>query len=333
MADVAKLLHNQGIIADPLTFQAGVVINRARGQLKAGEYFFPERVSMEQVIGILRSGKSILHPVTLPEGLTSQLIVQRLMNYDFLSGQIETVPPEGTLLPDTYNVQRGTSRQKILDQMADAQKKLVNELMTKKSPDAQVKTPGELVTLASIVEKETGKAQERPRVAAVFLNRLKRGMKLQSDPTTIYGIAAGKGGLDRPLTRDDLLKPTPYNTYIIEKLPPTPIANPGRLALEAVINPATSNDLYFVADGTGGHAFAPTLDEHNKNVTKWRQLQRERGEQPQPESTTPPPPASPAPGPAPVTPDDTKPQELDKPPAPKPSEPIEKLDLRLTPGN
>jgi UPF0755 protein len=334
MTDVAKLLHNQGIISDPLTFQAGVVINQARGRLKAGEYFFPARVSMEQVIGILREGKSILHAVTIPEGLTSQMIVQRLVNYDFLSGQIERVPPEGTLLPDTYNVQRGTSRQKILDQMAEAQKKLIAGLMAKKAADAFIKTPEELLTLASIIEKETGKAEERPRVASVFLNRLKRGMKLQSDPTIIYGIAGGKGTLDRPLTREDLLRPTPYNTYVIEKLPPTPIANPGRLAIEAVINPATSNDLYFVADGTGGHAFAPSLDEHNKNVAKWRQIQRARGEAPQPESTTPPPP----PTPAPVTPDDTKPQIPDKPaqeqPSISPSGALpEKLDLRLTPGN
>ncbi len=326
LTDISTQLHKQNVISEPLTFQAGVVINQARGKLKAGEYLFPARASMERVIDILREGKSILHPVSVPEGLTSQMIVQRLLNYDFLTGQIEKIPPEGSLLPDTYNVQRGTSREKILEQMAAAQKKLLDDLMKRKPKGAPYKTPGELATLASIVEKETGKADERPRVAAVFLNRLKKGMKLQSDPTTIYGIAGGKGTMDRPLTHDDLLRPTPYNTYVIDKLPPTPIANPGRLALEAVVNPAETEDLYFVADGTGGHAFAPTLKEHNDNVTKWRQLQRERGEQPEPVSTTPPTMQEPAP---------PQPQETPPTQEPAPSQPPagEKLQLRLSPGN
>lgn len=288
MTDVSTLLKQNNVIDEPLTFQAGVVIDGARGKMKAGEYAFQAHISMEQVIDILRTGKSILHAVTIPEGLTSQQIVQRLLNYDVLTGQIETIPPEGTLLPDTYNVMRATSRQKILERMTAAQQTLVDNLMKRRKPDAPFNTPQELVTLASIVEKETGKAEERPRVAAVFINRLRLGMRMQSDPTVIYGIAGGKGTLGRPLTRADLTAETPYNTYVINKLPPTPIANPGRMALEAVVSPAQTDDLYFVADGTGGHAFAKSLDEHLANVTRWRQIERARGVTPEPVSTTPP---------------------------------------------
>ncbi len=288
MTDISSLLKQQGIIDEPLTFQAGVFLNGARGKMKAGEYRFEDHASMQSIIQTLRDGKSILHPVSIPEGLTSQQIVQRLLNYDALTGQIETIPPEGTLLPETYNVMRGTSRQKILDNMATAQKDLLAELMARKKQGAPFSTANEMVALASIVEKETGKSEERPHVASVFINRLNKGMKLQSDPTVIYGIVGGKGPLGRPLTRADLNGVTPYNTYIIPKLPPTPIANPGRLALEAVIAPLETSDLYFVADGTGGHAFASTLDQHNANVLKWRQIERARGAEPQPVSTTPP---------------------------------------------
>ena len=288
MTDISSLLKQQGIIDEPLTFQAGVFLNGARGKMKAGEYRFEDHASMQNIIQTLRDGKSILHPVSIPEGLTSQQIVQRLLNYDVLTGQIETIPPEGTLLPETYNVMRGTSRQRILDNMAAAQKELLAELMPRKKAGAPFNSSNEMVTLASIVEKETGKTEERPHVASVFINRLTKGMRLQSDPTVIYGIVGGKGPLGRPLTRADLSAVTPYNTYIIPKLPPTPIANPGRMALEAVIAPLDTQDLYFVADGTGGHAFAATLEQHNANVNKWRQIERARGTEPQPVSTTPP---------------------------------------------
>ena len=181
-------------------------------------------------------------------------------------------------MPDTYKFTRGTTRQQILDQMRRSQDRAVEEIWARRSPDLPIDTPEELVTLASIVEKETGKADERPRVAAVFINRLRDGMRLQSDPTIIYGVFGGAGKPpDRPILQSDLDKPTPYNTYQVSGLPPTPIANPGRAALEAVANPSRTEELYFVADGTGGHAFAATLEEHNRNVARWREVERRRG--------------------------------------------------------
>jgi UPF0755 protein len=183
---------------------------------------------------------------------------------------VREVPPEGTLLPETYQVTRGTSREALLQRMAAAQEELLEEVWAKRNPKVPVKTPQELVTLASIVEKETGIASERPRVAAVFVNRLNKKMRLQSDPTIIYGLVQGTGTLGRPILRSEITKPTPYNTYTIPGLPPGPIANPGRESREAVANPADTKDLYFVADGSGGHAFAVTLAEHNANVARWR---------------------------------------------------------------
>lgn len=190
-----------------------------------------------------------------------------------LAGDVSAAPAEGSILPDTYVFRRGLTRQKLIEDMQDAETHLIDELWAKRPPTTTLKSKEELLTLASIVEKETGIAEERPQVASVFLNRLKLGMKLQSDPTIIYGIVGGKGKLDRPLTRADIDAVTPYNTYQIPALPPGPIANPGRAALEAVLNPASTSYLYFVADGTGGHAFAATLDEHNVNVQKWRAQQ------------------------------------------------------------
>jgi UPF0755 protein len=186
------------------------------------------------------------------------------------------VPAEGGLLPDTYLFERGTSREQMLQRMQNAQKKLVAEIWARRAQDLILKSPNELVTLASIVEKETGVADERPRVASVFHNRLNKRMKLQSDPTIIYGIVGGKGKLDRPLSRADIKGATAFNTYVIPGLPPGPIANPGRASLEATANPLRTDDLFFVADGTGGHAFAATLEDHNANVKRWREIEKTR---------------------------------------------------------
>jgi UPF0755 protein len=184
------------------------------------------------------------------------------------------IPPEGTLLPDTYKVSTGTTRQELLERMRNEQEKFLEKMWAQRDPSVNLRSPEEAVIFASIVEKETGRGDERSRVAGVFHNRLKKSMRLQSDPTIIYGIVGGQGPLGRPILRSEIDAKTPYNTYQIDGLPPTPIANPGRAAIEATLNPAETTDLYFVADGTGGHAFAPTLAEHNKNVARWREIER-----------------------------------------------------------
>jgi UPF0755 protein len=276
---IAALLKRHGVIDSDLLFSVGVRLYGAGGDLKAGEYLFEPRASMHQVMTALVSGRSLLHTVTIPEGLTSRQIVERLLEHEMLTGDIEAIPEEGSLLPDTYRVTRGTPRQQILDQMRRARDRIVQDIWERRSPDLPIDSVDEFVTLASIVEKETGRADERPRVASVFINRLKRNMRLQSDPTIIYGLFGGQGKPpDRPIFRSDIDSLTPYNTYQISGLPPGPIANPGRAALEAVANPSRTDDLYFVADGTGGHVFAGTLDEHNRNVARWRQIERERQE-------------------------------------------------------
>ena len=271
---ISNQLERQNVISSGFVFSTAARIYEAHGQLKAGEYLFEPGVSMEQVLDDLVSGRSVLLAVTFPEGLTSQQIVDRLNAESELTGEITQVPAEGSLMPDTYKFTRGATRQQILDQMKRAEDRAVAEIWERRSPDLPLETPEELVTLASIVEKETGKADERPRVAAVFINRLRKGMRLQSDPTIIYGVFGGAGKpSDRPIRQSDLDTQTPYNTYQIKGLPPGPIANPGRAALEAVANPSRTNELYFVADGTGGHTFAGSLEEHNRNVARWRRIE------------------------------------------------------------
>jgi UPF0755 protein len=213
--------------------------------------------------------------VTLAEGLTSEQIVQKLLAHPELHGDINDVPPEGSLLPDTYKFGSHDKRQDIIERMQAAQAKFLAKVWESRDPDLPISTPEEAVILASIVEKETSRADERPRIARVFENRLKKKMRLQSDPTIIYGLVGGKGALDHPITQEELDRDTGYNTYKINGLPPTPIGNPGRASIEAVLKPAKTSDLYFVADGTGGHAFAASLEEHNKNVAKWRAIERE----------------------------------------------------------
>lgn len=276
----SKLLSND-VIDNGWIFSQGVKAHKAQSSMKAGEYIFQPQMSMYDVMETIRSGKGILHKVTLPEGLTVFQIFERLAKHEILEGPLpETLPPEGSLMPDTYPFQRGTTRAEVIERMKVAQQTFLAEIWEKRVPDLPISTPEELVTLASIVEKETGKADERPRVASVFINRLNRGMKLQSDPTILYGIFGGEGKpSDRPIYKSDIETPTPYNTYTIPALPPGPIANPGRAAMEAVANPSRTDDIFFVANGTGGHVFAKTLDEHNQNVARWRQIEKQLKEQ------------------------------------------------------
>lgn len=278
LRDMADLLRREGVIEQPNLFVLGAYVQRAHGDLKAGEYVFEKNASMADVLKTIIEGKSIQHQVTIPEGLTSQQILQRINDAEVLTGPIQTIPPEGTLLPETYRVTRGTTREQLIQRMNQAQMRLVQEIWNRRAQDLPVKNIQEFITLASIVEKETAIASERTRVAAVFVNRLNRNMRLQSDPTIIYGIVGGKGTLGRSITRSDIDTPTPYNTYTINGLPPGPIANPGRASLEAVANPSRTKDLYFVADGTGGHVFAETYEQHQRNVARWRDIERDKRE-------------------------------------------------------
>ncbi|MDX0718232.1 endolytic transglycosylase MltG [Sinorhizobium medicae] len=278
ISEIASNLERNEIITDSRVFRFVSEAYLSNDTLKAGEYEIKAHASMQEIMQLLKSGKSILYSVSLPEGLTVKQMFRKLSDDPVLVGDLPAeLPPEGSLKPDTYKFTRGTDRNEIVKQMIAAQKALVQQIWEKRDPDLPVSTIEEFVTLASIVEKETGRADERPRVASVFINRLEKGMRLQSDPTIIYGIFGGEGKpADRAILRSDLDKQTPYNTYLIKGLPPTPIANPGRAALEAVANPSRTPELYFVADGTGGHVFAETLDEHNANVRRWRKLEAER---------------------------------------------------------
>ncbi len=279
LAEIASNLERNGIIQDARIFRYVTATYLRKGEtLKAGEYEIKARASMKDVMETLESGKSILYSVVLPEGLTVRQMMLRLTEDPVLEGELPAeLPPEGSLRPDTYKFSRGTKRAEILSQMRAAQQKMIDQIWEKRDPDLPIKSKEEFVVLASIVEKETGKEDERAHVASVFLNRLQKGMRLQSDPTIVYGLFGGEGKpSDRPIYKSDLSKQTPYNTYMIKGLPPTPIANPGRAALEAVANPWRTNDLYFVADGTGGHVFASTLDEHNANVRRWRKVEGEK---------------------------------------------------------
>jgi peptidoglycan lytic transglycosylase G len=272
--DIADLLVKEGVIDQPWTFVGAVVVRKSRDNLKSGEYSFPKGATLGDVIATLIDGKVVQHTVTIPEGLTSEQIVHRLLESDLLSGNIREIPREGSLLPETYRVVRGTSREQLIQRMQQAQRRVLQETWERRMADLPLRTPEQLVTLASIIEKETGRADERTRIAAVFVNRLKQRMRLQSDPTIIYGLVGGKGTLGRPILKSEIEQPTPYNTYVIDGLPPGPIANPGRAALEAAASPARTRELFFVADGTGGHAFAETLSQHQRNVAKLRSLER-----------------------------------------------------------
>jgi UPF0755 protein len=272
--DIADLLAREGVIDSPWTFVMSALLAKTHDELRFGEYQFPKQASLHDVINTIIDGKVVQHQITIPEGLTSDQIVQRLLETDILSGNIKEIPREGSMLPESYRYPRGASRDQVIQRLQQAQARVVQEVWERRMPDLPLRTPQQLVILASIVEKETGRPDERTRVAAVFVNRLKQRMKLQSDPTIIYGIAGGKGTLGRPILKSEIEQHTPYNTYVIEGLPPGPISNPGRAALEAVANPARTKELYFVADGTGGHAFAETLDQHQRNVARLRALEQ-----------------------------------------------------------
>ena len=276
MTDIADVLQREGVIdSNRWAFIGAVFALKARSELKPGEYAFQKNASLRDVIGTMVEGKVVQHALTIPEGLTSEQIVARLTDNDIFAGSVREIPREGTLLPETYKFPRGTTREQVIQRMQAAQKRLVAEIWDHRSPDVPLRSPEQLVTLASIVEKETSRADERSRVAAVFVNRLRQKIKLQSDPTIIYGLVGGKGTLGRPIKRSEIAQPSPYNTYVIDGLPPGPISNPGRASLEAAANPARTRDLYFVADGTGGHAFTETYDQHQKNVAKLRAMEKQ----------------------------------------------------------
>lgn len=271
---IGAQLQDAGIVSSAGIFTAAAHVNGVfGGRLQPGEYEFPANASIDKVLSIIASGRVKTYKVTIPEGWTTQMAVARVTENEVLTGDVTAVPVEGAILPETYVFPRGLTRQKMLDDMQAAQAKMLDEAWKARAVNDVLKTKEEAVTLASIVEKETAIPEERPVIASVFLNRLKQGMRLQSDPTTIYGLVGGKGKLDRGLTKDDLASDTAYNTYEIDGLPPGPIANPGRASLEAVLNPPDTGYLYFVADGSGGHAFAKTLEEHNANVAKWRAIE------------------------------------------------------------
>ena len=272
--DISELLTREGVIDQPYVFIGGVIVLKARGALKHGEYQFAKNASLADVVDTISDGKVVQHSFTIPEGLTSEQIVARLLETKALSGQIKEIPREGTLLPETYKFTRGMARDQIIARMSQAHKRAVQEVWARHADDLPIKTPEQLVTLASIIEKETGRTDERSRVAAVFVNRLKTKMRLQSDPTIIYGLNGGKGALGRPILKSEIEQATPYNTYVIEGLPPGPIANPGRASLDAAANPARTKELFFVADGTGGHVFSETYAEHLKHVAKLRAIER-----------------------------------------------------------
>jgi UPF0755 protein len=311
--DIADVLQRDGVInVNPWVFIGGVFALKASSDLKPGEYSFQKNASLRDVIATIVEGKVVQHAVTVPEGLTSEQIVARLGDNDIFIGSVREIPREGTLLPETYKFPRGTTRDQVIQRMQQAQKRVLAEIWERRNPDIPLRSPEQLVTLASIVEKETGKPDERSRVAAVYVNRLRQRIKLQSDPTIIYGLVGGKGTLGRPIKRSEISQPSPYNTYVIEGLPPGPIANPGRASLEAAANPARTRDLFFVADGTGGHAFTETYDQHQKNVSKLRTMEKQiQNDTVEPADDAPPPAATGAP------PADTNPTATTKPAAPK----------------
>ncbi|HEX5380106.1 MAG TPA: endolytic transglycosylase MltG [Phenylobacterium sp.] len=272
LPEIASTLKRAGVIRSSSVFVTAAQVSGAARRLKAGEYEFRSREPLARILADIRDGRIVRHQVTIPEGLTSEAVVDILAREPLLTGVAPT-PAEGAILPETYQFERGEDRAKVLRRMMDAQDQLLAILWARRQPGLPYLTPTQAVTLASVVEKETGVAEERPRVAAVFINRLRAGMRLQSDPTVIYGISQGRP-LGRGILASELATPNPYNTYLTDGLPPTPIANPGRAALAAALDPPRTSELYFVADGTGGHAFASTLEEHARNVERWRRIEK-----------------------------------------------------------
>jgi UPF0755 protein len=267
--EVADVLQADGVIADARAFRIAALLTRGEGNLHAAELAFPAAASLRQVLGILRGGHPVQHRVTIPEGLTAAQIALLLDRAEALGGDA-ALPDEGAMLPQSYSYERGATRTSVVERASAAMQHSLALIWAERAGDLPLATPAELLTLASIVERETARPEERPHVASVLLNRLKRGMKLQSDPTVAYAATGGMATADPSLTRAELDAPNPYNTYQAAGLPPGPIGSPGIAALRAVAHPAVTDDLYYVADGTGGHSFARTLDEHNRNVARWR---------------------------------------------------------------
>jgi len=272
---IAATLKSAGVIRSTDMFKAAATLTGADRKLRAGEYEVPDKASLRSVLVLLVEGRVVRHYVTLPEGWSSAQAVEILNKQAILTGTIDAIPAEASLWPDTYEISRGETRASVIGRMRRARDENLARLWAARGPATVVRTPEEAMILASIVEKETGVAAERPRVAAVFTNRLRSGMRLESDPTIEYGITKGVP-LRRGLRRSELDRPNPWNTYQIDGLPPTPISNPGRDAVAAVLNPPSTSDLFFVADGSGGHAFARTYDEHLANVARWREVERRR---------------------------------------------------------
>ncbi len=270
---IGTVLAENGQILHPLVFILPAKL-MSEDKLQTGEYEFPPALSVVDIIALLRAGKTVTHKITIPEGLTNAAVGKLLEGEALLSETLRDLPSEGLLFPATYHYKYGDSRNALTAQMRQMAQETLNALWSKRVPNLPLATPEQALTLASIIEKETGVPTERRRVAGVFINRLRKGMKLQSDPTVIFALTQGKAPLGRSLTGTDLAFLSPYNTYAVVGLPPGPIANPGRAALEAALQPETHDLLYFVADGTGGHAFAKTLDEHNRNVAAWRKLRQ-----------------------------------------------------------
>jgi len=271
---VGATLLRHGVIADSRAFAAAALLTRGEGRVRAAEFTFPAGASLREVLDILRHARPVQRRLTIPEGLTARRIAALFEAAEGLIGEMPVIS-EGELLPDTYVYQYGEARAPIVRRAQAAMQAALDEAWRERAPDLPLASPREALVLASIVEEETGLPEERSRVAAVYINRLRRGMPLQSDPTVAYAASDG-AGLDRPLTRADLDRDTPFNTYRNRGLPPAPIASPGRDALRAATRPARTDELFFVADGTGGHAFSRTLDEHNRNVARWREIERQR---------------------------------------------------------
>ena len=273
LAEMASSLSRAGAIRAPQLFIAAAELSGAARKLKAGEYNFRSRASLAEVLRKIRAGDIVHHRITIPEGIPSVQVAQILNASDVLTGEIPT-PAEGSVLPETYEVVRGDTRAAVLQKMIDARDRVLAELWSQRKPGLPFATPDQATTLASIVEKETAIPSERPRIAAVYINRLKINMKLQADPTVIYGITSG-APLGRGLRESELTTAAPYNTYVNFGLPPGPIGNPGRAALAAVMDPPDTNELYFVADGSGGHVFSRTYDEQARNVARWRAVEKQ----------------------------------------------------------
>ena len=268
--EIASALGSNNVVSSSLLFRLGAK-TLGSGSLKAGEYEFTPHQSIADILSMMQEGRSVVHWFKVPEGLTSFEITSLMRNTPALAGEV-AVPPEGSLLPETYRFSYGDMRAGIIARMQKAMQDLLVSLWTQRDVTIPIQTPAEALVMASIIEKETGKPEERPRIAGVFYNRLRSHMRLQSDPTVIYGITRGKTAMGHELEHDDLAVVSPYNTYLIDGLPPQPICSPGRASIEAALHPEQNEYLYFVADGTGGHTFSKSLGEHNQNVAKWNKV-------------------------------------------------------------